>query len=85
MYIYGIYMHTHVHTYIYIVVKTREFSENKVLRVHLLRHVETLCFIYIDDDDDLQTGIYIYIYDIKLLGVVQLLCCTNNLSCSGTT
>ena len=51
----------HTHTHIYIVVKTREFSENKVLRVHLLRHVVTLCFIYIDDDDDLQTGIYIYI------------------------
>ena len=47
-------------------VKTREFSKNKVLnivnvqlrqlRLHLLLHVVTLCFTYTNDDDDLQTG-----------------------------
>ena len=50
----------------YIVVMTREFSENevliivnvelKLLRLHLLQHVVTLCFAYVDDDDDLQIG-----------------------------
>ena len=50
--------------YVYIVVKTWEFSKNKVLnivnvglsqlRLHLLLHVVTLCFTY--TDDDLPTG-----------------------------
>ena len=46
--------------YIYVVATTKEFSENKVLNIanvellqlklHLLPHVVTLCFIYADDD-----------------------------------
>ena len=50
--------------YICMVVKTREFSENKVLNIvnvelkklklHLLPHGVTLSFTYADGDDDLQ-------------------------------
>ena len=52
--------------YIFIVVKMREFNENKALNIvslelrqlllHLLPHGMTLCFTYADVDDDLQTG-----------------------------
>ena len=29
----------------------------------MLAHVVTLCFSYADDYDDLQTGLYIYVYE----------------------
>ena len=74
----------HIYICIYIVVTMKQFSENKVLNIvnvelyqlklHLLLHAVTLCFTYADDDDDLQTYMYIYVRGVGCLGVVGVCC-----------
>ena len=59
----------HICICMYVVVKTREFSENKVLNIvnvelkqlklHLLPHVVTVCFTYVYV---LHICMYVYIY-----------------------
>ena len=64
MYVYmDIYIYRHIyiyicpHTYIYVYICI--YIAVKQLKLHLLLHDVTLCFTCADDDDDLQTSIYL--------------------------